>query len=233
MTRSQEGSTEEGELAATLGLVYAELGDHGAVMQALTTSKLVSTVEFSVQAPLFKGSPQIVAALKGADSLADKIGIYFRLGLVDDVERVRFAQLFAAQHQRKNPRSERQDQFLKSGEVFAFSVDLVPPMQLDVPREAFDAIAAGPHEAALLARIRGGEPLERWHLKVQIRVFLDHVLNPRRHGLPDVKAAAEALRQPLPCVLEVSTSPSIPGYARWVLEPLVTAAGGRMVWLPA
>jgi hypothetical protein len=226
------GDPPEGALAATLGLVYADIKDHRAVMDALTTSKAVQGVEFSVQAPLYKGSPQIVDGLRRAASLKDKIDVYFDHALVDEAERVRFAQLFAQQYAKKHPRSERQDMFLASGDVFAFSFDLVPPMQLDVPREAFDAIAKGPHEAGLLARLRGGDAPDRWHLKAQIRVFLAHVLNPRRHDLPDVIAAARALGQRLPCVLEVSASPSIPGYARWVLAPLVEAAGGKVVWLP-
>lgn len=238
--RSQEGA-QEGELAATLGLVYKNVADHRAVMQALSTSSSVSGVEFSVQAPLYKGSPQIVDALKGAQSLADKIDLYFKLAFVDEVERVRYARLFQQQYTRKHPRSERQDVFLASGDVFAFSCDLVPPMQLDVPREAFDAIAQGPHESGLLARLRGGDAPDRWHLKVQVRLFLDHVFNPRRHDLPDVVAAAQELGVSpgtlaeggeMPVVVEVSSSPSMPGYARYVLEPLVRAAGGRVVWLP-
>lgn len=226
-----DGGPSEG-LAATLGLVYRELADHRSVIHALASSKAVQGVEFSVQAPLYKGSPKIVEALKSADALKDKIDVYFDHALVDEAERVRFARLFAQSYAKKNPRSERQDMFLASGDVFAFSFDLVPPMQLDVPREAFDAIAKGPHEVGMLGRLRGGDAPERWHLKVQIRIFLDHVLNPRRHDLPDVIEAAKALQTPLPCVLEVSASPSLPGYARYVLEPLVEAAGGKVVWLP-
>jgi len=202
-------------------------------MLALASAPAVAGVEFSVQAPLYKGSPQIIHALQSVESLADKIDLYHRLALNDEAERVRFARLFAQQFQRKNPRAERQEQFKKSGDVFGFSFDLVPPMHLEVPREAFDAIAAGPHEVAVLSRLRGGESPERWHLKVQIRVFLDHILNPRRHEEPQVKAGAAQLDVALPCVLEVSASPSIPGYARYVLEPLVTAAGGVVVWLEA
>lgn len=232
--RSNEGfpSGSDGELAATVGLVYKDIRDHKQVLHALTSSKAVQSVEFSVQAPLYKGSPQIVEALKNANSLDDKIDVYFDHALANEEERVRFARLFGAAYVKKNPRSERQDVFLASGDVFAFSCDLLPPMSLDVPREAFDAIAAGPHEVGMLGRLRGGDTPERWHLKVQIRVFLDHILNPRRHDLHDVIEAAKALDTTLPCVMEVSASPSIPGYARYVLEPLVTAAGGKIVWLP-
>lgn len=234
--RSHEGPVDrssEGEpLAPTLGLVYQDLDHHRQAVQALSSSSSVATVEFSVQAPLYKGSPRIVAALKDAQSLADKIDVYFRDAICDEVERVRFARLYQQAYTKKNPRAERQDLFESSGDILAFSVDLVPPMQLDVPRAAFDAIAAGPHDSGLLAKLRGGDSPERWHLKVQVRLFLDHAMNPRRHDVPDVVAAAQELGVPDPYVLEVSSSPAIPGYARFVLEPLVRAAGGRVVWLP-
>jgi hypothetical protein len=234
--RSHEGpvaGSAEGEpLAATLALVYKDLDHHRVVVQALSSSKSVATVEFSVQAPLYKGSARITEGLRSAQSLADKIDVYFRHAICDEGERVRFARLFQQSYARKNPRAERQDLFVASGDVLAFSFDLVPPMQLDVPREAFDAIAAGPHDAGLLAKIRGGDSPERWHLKAQVRLFLDHAMNPRRHDVPDVAAAAKELAEPNPYVLEVSASPAIPGYAQYVLAPLVKSAGGRVVWLP-
>ena len=225
------GSGEGAPLAATLALVYQDLDHHRQVVQALSSSKAVATVEFSVQAPLYKGSPAIVAGLAQAQSLADKIDVYFRHAICDEAERVRFARLFQQSYTKRHPRVERQEVFLASGDVIAFSFDLVPPMQLDVPREAFDAIAAGPHDG-LLAQLRGGDSPERWHLKVQVRLFLDHAMNPRRHDVAEVVGAARAIGEPNPYVIEVSASPSIPGYARWVLEPLVVAAGGRVVWLP-
>ncbi len=233
--RSHEGpadTSSEGPLAATLALVYRELDNHRAVVQALSSSTAVSAVEFSVQAPLYKGSPRIVDALASAQSMADKIDVYFQHAICDEAERVRFARLFQQLYLKKNPRAERQDLFLASGDVFAFSFDLVPPMQLPVPRQAFDAIAAGPHDATLLAKLRGGSSPDRWHLKAQIRLFLDHALNPRRHEVLDVVTAAREIGVAKPYVLEVSASPSIPGYARYVLEPLVRKCGGRVVWLP-
>ncbi|MDP2343815.1 MAG: hypothetical protein Q8O67_22845 [Deltaproteobacteria bacterium] len=226
-----DGSTEGEPLATTLALIYKDLDHHRTVVQALSSSSSVATVEFSVQAPLYKGSARIIEGLRSAGSLADKIDVYFKHAICDEGERVRFARLFQQTWTKKNPRAERQDLFEASGDVFAFSFDLVPPMQLDVPREAFDAIAAGPHDAGLLAKIRGGDSPERWHLKVQVRLFLDHAMNPRRHDVPDVAAAAKALDEPNPYVLEIAASPAIPGYARYVLEPLVQSAGGHVVWL--
>ena len=233
--RSSEGGPEasaEGPLAATLALVYVGLEQHHRVVQALSSSSSVATVEFSVQAPLYKGSSRIVEALKSAESLADKIDVYFTHAICDEAERVRFARLFQQAYTRRNPRAERQDLFEASGDVLAFSFDMVPPMQLEVPRTAFDAIAAGPHDAALLARIRGGNSPSRWHLKVQLRLFIDFALNPRRHDVPAVLVAARDLGVSNPYVVDVLASPAMPGYAQSVLDPLVREAGGRVVWLP-
>ena len=227
--------SSEGALAATLALVYADLDQHRQVVKALassSSSSSVATVEFSVQAPLYKGSTRIVDALKAAESLADKIDIYFTHGICNEAERVRYAGLFQQSYAKKHPRAERHDLFEASGDILAFHFHLLPPMQLEVPRAAFDAIADGPHDVALLAKLRGGAAPESWHLKVQVRLFIDFALNPRRHSLPAVIAAATEIGEPNPYVVEVSASPSIPGYAQWVLDPLVRRAGGRVVWLP-
>jgi hypothetical protein len=220
-------------LAATIGLVYADLDAHRRALRAIASHPAVAGVEFSVGAPLYKGNAAIVAALATSAGLLDKIDLYFRHGLCDEAERLRLARVFAARYAQRHPRVERQDLFLASGDVVGFAFDLQAPMHLPVPREAFDAIAAGPHDAGLLARLRGGEAPARWHLRVQIRLFLDHALNPRRHGEPAVAAAAAALDAPAPFVLEVFTSPAIPGYAHWVLDPLVREVGGRVAWLDA
>jgi hypothetical protein len=220
-----------GSLAAMLGLVYDDLDAHRRVLHAIGAHEAVSGVEFSVQAPLFKGNRAIVDALAVASGLGDKIDAYFRHGLQDEVERVRFARLFATRFAQRHPRVERQDLFLASGDVVGFTFDLVPPMQLGLPRAVFDAIADGPHDAALLARLRAGATPSRWHLKVRLRIFLDHALNPRRHHEPGVAAAAARLGVATPYVLEVECSPSIAGYARFVLEPLVRAERGRIAWL--
>jgi hypothetical protein len=222
-----------GVLASTLGLVYVDLDAHRRVLHALSTDAAVAGVEFSVQAPLFKGNRAIVDALAAAAGLDDKIDAYFRHGLQDEVERVRFARAFAVRYAQRHPRVERQDLFLASGDVVGFTFELAPPMQAAVPRAVFDAMAEAPHDAALLARLRAGEHPARWHLKVRLRIFLDHALNPRRHHEPAVAAAAQELGEPAPYVVEVEASPSIPGYARFVLEPHVRAAGGRVAWLEA
>jgi hypothetical protein len=222
-----------GTLAATLALVYVDLDAHRRALHAIGRHSAVGGVEFSVQAPLFKGNRAIVDALAGAAGLSDKIDAYFRHGLLDEAERVRFARLFAARYAQRHPRVERQDLFVASGDVLGFTFELVSPMNLAVPREAFDAIAAGPHDSALLARLRAGSPPPRWHWRVRLRLFLDHALNPRRHDEPGVAAAARSLGVAAPFVVEVEASPALSGYARWALQPIVEEVGGRIAWLQA
>ena len=214
-----------------LGLVYRDLDDHRRLLQALLTNGAVDAVEFSVGAPLYKGNDAIKAALAVANGLADKIDAYFVHGVVDEAARVSFARRFQQAYLAKHPRSERQDVFVASAEVVIFAFDLIQPMRLPVPREAFDAIAAGPHDAASLARLRSGDGVATEVLRVTVRLFLDHALNPRRHADREVLVAGTELDCPRPFVLEVQVSPFVAGYARLVLDRLARPLGARVVWL--
>ena len=215
----------------TFGLVYRDLGDHLAFLEALDGDPRLASAEFSVQAPLYKGTPDIVEALKSASSLKEKRAVYFRLGLMDEAARVRLAGTFRTRYSQKFPRAERQDLFAASADVVGMRFDLVSPLRLPVPREAFDAIAAGPHDAALLSRLRGGDIVDGGLWKTDIRLFLDHALNPRRHLDEGVMAAALEIDAPRPYVLEVATVVGVSGYARSVFAEHAEAAGGRAVWL--
>lgn len=229
---STTSETDEIISGATIGLVYRSLDDHRRLIHAIAADSRVQGVELSVGAPLFKGSPAIVSALSAADGLKDKIDAYFDHALLDDETRVRFAKAFADRYLARHPRSERQDLFRASGDVFVFAFDLVQPMQLPVPRVVFDAIAEGPHDAALLARCRAGDGLQREHLHVVLRLFLDHPLNPRRHGEEAVRAAAQELGVVHPFVIEATTSLAVAGYPQLVLGDAADAVDARAVWLP-
>ena len=218
-------------MGATVGVVYKDFDQHRRLIHLVGDDQRVQGVELSVTAPLFKGSTAVVNALKAAEDLRDKIDAYFDHGLVDDVARVAFARAFSTSYLRKHPRSERQDLFRASGDVFVFAFDLVQPSQLPMPSVVYDAIAAGPHDAAMLARLRAGDGVLQDHLRVVLRLFLDHPLNPRRHLDDGIKAAAERLDIPRPFVIEATTSLALPGYAKLVLGELATAVGGAAAWL--
>ena len=215
------------ELAAIIGLVCKDLDQYRSIIHALASDERVQSVEFSAGAPLFKGSPQIVAALKDAEGLRGKIDAYFDHALVDDVTRVAFARRFADAWIARHRRSERQDLFRASGDVFVFAFELMQP----VSQVACDAIAGGRHDATLLSRLRAGDGVNKEHLRVTLRLFLDHPLNPRRHLDDDVARAGRALDVPRPYVIEATTSLALPGYAKLVLGERAGDVGAAAAWL--
>ncbi len=226
--KSIEGASIRANL---VGLVHTELDAHRRLLHAIATDKRVDGVEFSVGAPLYKGSPAIVEALSKAQGLGDKIDAYFMHGVQDEAARVGFARAFQAAYTKKHPRSERQEVFVASGDVVVFSFDLVQPMQLPVPREAYDAIVDGPHERGVLGKLRAGDGVDKSQLKVTLRVFLDFALNPRRHLDAGVREACDELDCQRPYVVEAEVGGAVAGYPRWVLDELARPLGSRAVWL--
>lgn len=230
MTASSSTTLTTAGGRALIGVVLPGLEAYRQLLHRVRADDAVDEVELSVGAPLWKGSDAIKAALAAADGLANKIDAYCQHGLIDEAARVAFARRFQTAYLSRHPRSERQDVFAASGDVFVFAFDLKPPMQLPVPRVAFDAIAAGAHDAAALARHRAGEPVPKEALRVVLRVFLDFAPNPRRHQEPAVRAAVTALGMD-PWVIEAEVSPDIAGHALAVLDRVALAVGGRAVWL--
>lgn len=225
---------EEGQRQALLGLVVPDLDTCRRLLHLIRDDPAVEEVELSVGAPLFKGSPAIKAALEaGNGGLKDKIDAYFAHGLSDEAARVDFARKFSTAYLSRHPRSERQDVFAASADVFVFAFDLRQPMQLEVPHEAFDAIAGGPHNPESLARLRSGIGLPKPSLRVVLRLFLDFAPNPRRHSEPLVKDAIAALDLKTPFVIEVEVSGDIAGWAGFVLDRCAAQVGARAVWLRA
>lgn len=215
---------------ALIGLVLPDLDAYRQLLHRLRADAAVDEVELSVGAPLWKGSDAIKAALAAGAGLADKIDAYCQHGLIDDAARVAFARRFQMAYLSRHPRSERQDVFAASGDVFVFAFDLKPPMQLPVPREAFDAIGAGPHDVVALARYRGGEPMAREVMRVVLRLYLDFAPNPRRHDEPAVRAVVDELGLS-PWVIEAEVAPDVAGHACAVLDRCARPVGGRAVWL--
>lgn len=218
---------------ALLGLVLPDLDAYRRLLHIVRDDPAVDEVELSVGAPLYKGSAAIKAGLDAGNGLKDKIDTYFKHALIDEAARVEFARLFANAYLSRHKRSERQDVFVASADVFVFAFELRQPMQLDVPREAYDAIASGPHDPEALAKLRGGMGLPKTSLKVVLRLFLDYAPNPRRHGEPAVRAAIEEKAMASPFVVEVEVSPDIAGWAGFVLYRVAEQVGAKAVWLRA
>ncbi len=232
MSHNDDGDGKKnGDRASLIGLVYPDLDAHRRLLHLVAADARVDGVEFSVSAPVYKGSPAIVSALADADGLRGKIDAYFEHGLIDEAARVGFARAFQVAYTKRHPRSERQDVFVASGNVVVFAFDLLQPMQLPVPREAYDAIAAGPHVSAALARLRSGDGVDKGQLRVVLRVFLDFAFNPRRHLDSQVQAACAEIDCARPYVIEADVGHAVAGYPLMVLDSLARQVGGRAVWL--
>lgn len=213
------------------GLVLRGLEHYRDLVHQLSASPTVAATDFTYSAPIYKGSDNIKAGLAVAGSALEKFDVYFGNALLDEEERLRFARLFAQSYLRKYPASERSDLFLASADVLKVAFELVPPFALDKPVHALAAIDAAPHDVTILDRLRGGEAIDRAHLRFEVRLFLDQVLNPRRREHAEVQAAMKELKTDLPYILEVVTDGAIPGYVFYALHPFVAQVGGRLVLL--
>lgn len=214
------------------GLVLRGLEQYRDLVHQLAMSPLVASSDFTYSAPIYKGSDNIKAGLAAASTALEKFDVYFSNALLDEQERVRFARLFAQAYLRKFPASERSDLFLASAEVLKVAFELVPPTVLKDPASAVKAAAAAPHDPHVVDKLRIGESIDRAHYRFEVRVFLDHVMNPRRREHTEVQAAMKELGTDLPYILEVVTSGAIPGYVYYALHPFVSQVGGRLVLLP-
>ena len=214
------------------GVVVHNLAQYRALVHKLAASPLVATTDFTYAAPIYKGNEKIKEALGVANSALDKFDVYFAHALLDEPERVRFARMFHATYLRKFPASERTDLFLASGEVLKFSFELVPPTALENPGLALDAIARTPHDATILSKLQGGDPIDHKHLRADLKIFYDHVMNPRRREIQQVQQAMAELGAEDPYVLELVTDGAVPGYIYYTVHPIVAGIGGRLVLLP-
>lgn len=211
------------------GLVTHTLEQYGKLVAIASQSPFVAQTDFGYASPIYKGSAAIKAGLDAAVSALDKFDVYFSHAILDEAERVRFAHAFRAQYLKKFPGSERTDMFLASGDVLKFSVELVPPTALAEPAQALHAIEQTPHDTEVLIQLKAGQAIDRAHLRAEFRMYLDHVMNPRRREAPQVAHAAHEMGLEEPFVIEVVTSGAIPGYIYYVLAPLVQQVGGRIV----
>lgn len=214
------------------GVVLRDLESYRRLVHALATSSLVASTDFAYTAPIYKGNDKIVAGLAKANGSLEKFDIYFEHALADPGERVRFAKAFAAQYLRKFPASERQDLFLASGDVLKFTFELMTPLALDNPVAALTAIEHTPHDQVVLDALRSGGGVDRAHLRGDVKIFLDHILNPRRREVPQVQTAMMEIETDAPVIIELVTTGGMPGYLYYVVHPLVQALDGRLVLLP-
>jgi hypothetical protein len=219
-------------MTVNFGIVLHNLEQYRNLVHTLSASKLVASSDFSYSAPIYKGSEAIKNALAKSETALQKFDIYFENALLDEAERVRFARMFHSLYLKKFPASERTDLFLASGDVLKFSFELVPPSALENPAGALDAVARTPHDTTVLEKLQANEPIDRAHLRADVKVFFDHVMNPRRRETPQVQQAMAELGCEEPYVVELVTNGAMPGYIYYVCHPIVASIGGRLVLLP-
>lgn len=214
------------------GAVFGNIADFAGLVHRLCESPDVAATEFSFQAPIYKAAPAIVAGLKEAKSALDKFDVYFRHTVLDEDKRVAYREKFASDYIRRVPGTERQDLFAASADILQFSFELVPPTSHPFAESALYAIQSTPHDPTVLAALRAGQGCAREHLRGDWKLFFDHMQNPRRHDLPQVKEVVMELGFVEPYVVELITDGAVPGYFWGVMSHHVAAASGRFVHLP-
>ena len=220
------------KLAVTLGIVLPRLDSYRALIHSLTNHPEIAEVEFTYGAPLFKATPEIVDGLKKASGSLERFDVYFEHGLLHEPTRVRLAQRFRQRYLNRHPYSEGSDVFAASADVMQFRFRIDEPRHLQAPLRALAAIEHAPHDDTILAQIRAKEPIAREHLSGRVKLFLDHIYNPRRTALPQVKKVMTGSRTHSPVIVELEMDGALPGLFWHVLEPRVDEVDGAMVWLP-
>jgi hypothetical protein len=215
-----------------MGIVLRDLEAYQKLIHILTEESTVASYEFTYRAPLYKFSREVTERLAEGLSSLEKFDLYYEKGILDEKARVQLAAKFRADYIRKHPASEASDVFFASGDVLSFRLLLRPPSDLVEVEAALAAIAAHPHDEAVLAALRARERIDESHFVAEVHMFLDHVYNPRRRDIPAVKQSMTGGRARDPVIVEMYTSGAIPGYFIHVLEPPIHDVDGALVMLP-
>lgn len=215
-----------------IGIVLPDLLAVQKLVRAIAGMDIIDETEFTFGAPLYKGNDAIVEGLKSVNSAIEKFDVYFEHGILDEEERVRFAGAFRKKYLQKFPGSEGSDVFVASADVLQFRYQFgLPTSQKEL--QAFgDLVEKHPNDPRLLYALFEGKGVGREHLKGRVRIYLDHIYNPRRRKLQEVQDVMTGGRRKDPVVLELAVSGGVPGLHHELLEPLVDEVDGALVWLP-
>lgn len=215
-----------------IGIVLPDLGTYQRLVHAIAEAPYVVETELSYSAPLYKATPEITEALKGARTALEKFDVYFERGILDEDTRVQLAGAFRQRYLRAHPRSEGSDVFLASGDVLQFRFELQQPATLEGNEEALWVTESLPHDRTVLDVMKEGGLVDRAHLRGNVKLFLDHVYNPRRRELPEVQEVLTGPRAADPVIIELLTDGAVPGLFGHLLAPLVHPLEGALVILP-
>lgn len=215
-----------------IGIVLPDLVSYQRLVHAIAEAPSIAETELSYCAPLYKATPAITEALKGVRTALEKFDVYFEHGILDESTRVKLASAFRQRYLTAHPRSEGSDVFAASGEVLQFRFQLQQPARLEGAEEALQVTASLPHDREVLEAMAKGEPVDRRHLQGDMKLFLDHVYNPRRRELPEVREVMTGPRAKDPVIIELLTDGAVPGLFGHLLAPLVHPLEGALVMLP-
>lgn len=234
MSRCYDGALED-RLAShqvPIGIVLPDLATYQRLVHAIAEAPSIDTIELSYSAPLYKATPAIVEALKDVRTALEKFDVYFEHGFLDEETRVKLASAFRQRYLKANPRSEGSDVFAASGDVLQFRFQLKQPATLEGFEDVLAVTASLPHDREVLEAMKQGELVDRRHLQGELKIFLDHVYNPRRRELPAVQEVMTGPRERDPVIAELMTDGALPGLFGHLLAPLVHPLDGALVILP-
>jgi hypothetical protein len=194
-----------------LGVALKDLRTYGALVHELAVSPLVANTEFTVQAPLYKGTAEIKQALTEVGSALEKFEVYIAHTILNEQVRVQMAQAFRRRYLARHPMSEGSDIFLASGEVLSFSFTMQQPKKLMKVVSLKGAISSHPHDSEVLRELQSGNTVDRTHLTGSLRIFLDNVYNPRRRQDPVMAPLLTGELGDDPVILELYTNGAVPG----------------------
>lgn len=215
-----------------IGIVLPDLPAYQRLVHAIAGASYVAETEFTYSAPLYKATPEITDALRDARTALEKFDIYFERGILDEEVRVKLAGAFRQRYLRAHPRSEGSDVFVASADVLQFKFELHQPATMEGGSEALWVTESLPHDRDVMECLKQGETVERAHLRANVKLFLDHVHNPRRRDVPEVQEVMTGPRERDPVVIELMTNGALPGLFGHLLVPLVHPLDGALVMLP-
>lgn len=215
-----------------IGIVLPDLATYQRLVHAIAEAPSVAEIELSYSAPLYKATPALTEALKGVRTALEKFDVYFEHGILDEETRVKLASAFRQRYLKAHPRSEGSDVFVASADVLQFRFELQQPATLEGSEEALWVAESLPHDREVLEAMKQGELVDRQHLRGKVKLFLDHVYNPRRRELPEVQEVMTGPRAKDPLVVELMTDGAVPGLFGHLLAPLVHPLDGALVMLP-
>jgi hypothetical protein len=215
-----------------IGIVLPDLVSYQRLVHAAYNAPFVAECEFTYGAPLFKATDAIKQRVREARDALQKFDAYFELGILDEAQRTQLAAAFRQRYLKAHPRSEGSDVFLASGDVLQFTFELSQPNTLDDGGQALWVAQSLPHDKSVMDALSQGQSIDRNHLRGRVKMFLDHVYNPRRRELPDVQEVMTGPRERDPVVVELMTDGALPGLFGHLVAQLVHPIDGALVMLP-